>query len=370
MKNDEELIKEINKCSRCTLCLSICPMYQVAKDEIKSAKGFLNIIYGILVNQIKYQKNIELICLNCNKCQSACPSNINFIDILSNFKYHFKFSNYNQFLFKTKFIGFSIFFKIYKIFNLNYFFKNNFISNLCLTSVKIDKNLNQITKKKKVVFFEGCFNHYINSNSKNSIINLLSKNGYEVIVPNFGCCNINSYFEGDFDYYKKSWQKKIKKIKKISKDVDFILFDCDTCLKSFKIYVDRFDKNLNLKVLSFIDFLEQKDTRFNQNNDYNNLIYHKPCHTSENNIDILNIKIKNLKNVENFDKCCGFNVLYWVKNPKLSKKIAENKFKDVKINPDDTIITSCNLCRIGLMLGLSQLEKKKNVKVINISELF
>ena len=367
MKNDKKIIEEVNKCSRCTLCLSVCPLYHAAKDELKSAKGFLNIIYGLLTNQIKLKKNIDLNCTNCNKCQSFCPSDINFIELLAEFKSNFKIFALKKFLFKIKMTFLMIFLKFYRIFNLQYFFKNNFLNKLCSSSVKIDKKLNKITKKKKVIFFEGCFNHYINSNSKNSIINLLSRNGYYVIVPNFGCCNINSYFEGDFDYYKKSWQKKIKKI---SQGVDFIIFDCDTCLKSFKIYVDKFDKNVNLKCLSFTEFLEQSDIKLIQNDDYSNLIYHKPCHTPESNMDILNTKIKNLKNIENFNKCCGFGSLFGLKNFKLSKKIAKSKFNDVKINPDNTIITSCNLCRIGLILGLLENNIDNGAKVINISELF
>ena len=367
MKNDKNIIKEVNKCSRCTLCLSVCPLYQAKKDETKSAKGFLNIIYGVLSGKIKFNRKIDLTCLNCNKCQNFCPSDINFVAVLANFKHDFEISKYNPFLFKIKLVGFSTFLKIYKIFNLNFFFKNNFINNLCFSNVKIDKKLSKTNKKKKVIFFEGCFNRYINQNSKNSVINLLSKNGFQVVVPNFGCCNINSYFEGDFDYFEKSWQNKIKKI---PKDVDFIVFDCDTCLKSFKIYADKFDKNLSLKALSFVEIVNQADLKIAENKKCQNIIYHKPCQSDNTSQNILKIQVPNLKDVENFQKCCGFGSLFGFKNFELCKKIAKNKFKGVRINSDDTIVTSCNLCRIGLLLGLSQVEETKNTKVINVSELF
>lgn len=367
MKNDEELIKEVNKCSRCTLCLSVCPVYQAQKDEAKSAKGFLNIIYGFLTKKIKPDKKVDLKCLNCNKCQSFCPSNINLVDVLSGFKHNFKTSKYNPFLLQIKWCFFSFILKMYRVLKLNHFLKNSFLQTLSYQNVKIDKNLKKTPKNKKVVFFEGCFNRYINQNSKNSIINLLSKNGYQIVVPNFGCCNINSYFEGDFNEFEKSWKNKLKKI---AKDTDFVLFDCDTCLKSFKIYADKFDKNLSLKALSFAEFANQAGLKIVENKKIKNIIYHKPCQSDNICENILKTQIPNLKDIENFEKCCGFGSLLGFENFELCKKIAKNKFNSVQINSDDTIVTSCNLCKIGLLLGLQENNIDNGAKVINISELF
>lgn len=367
MKKNEELIKEVNKCSRCTLCLSVCPLYQAQKDETKSAKGFLNIIYGILSGKIKFNKKIDLTCLYCNKCQDFCPSDINLVDILSGFKHNFKASKYNPFLFQIKWNVFSIILKMYRVLKLNHFFRSSFLQTLSCRNVKIDKNLKKTPKDKKVVFFEGCFNRYINQNSKNSVINLLSKNGYQVVVPDFGCCNINSYFDGDFSCFEKSWKNKIKKI---AKDTDFVLFDCDTCLKAFKIYVDKFDKNLSLKALSFIEFANQAGLKVVENKKIGNVIYHKPCQSDNVCKNILKTQIPNLKDIENFEKCCGFGSLLGFENFELCKKFAKDKFNSVQINSGDTIVTSCNLCKIGLLLGLQENNIDNGAKVINISELF
>ena len=370
MKNKQKIIDEVNKCSRCALCFSVCPLYQATKDETKSAKGFFNIIYGILTGKIRLKKNIDLICLNCNKCKTFCPSDINFNKVLPLFKYNYKLSNFNPFIFKIKLYVFSFIIKLYKIFNLKKYFKNSLFAQLSVNDIKIDKSIKYIPKNKKIIFFEGCFNRFINSDSKNAILNLLSKNGYEVIIRNLGCCNINSYFEGDFNYFKKSWEKKLKKI---SKDVDYILSDCDTCFQSFNLYINEFENKCNLKCLTFIQFIEKYNLEFCQNKNYENIVYHKPCKANENNYNILKSKVENLKYIDNFEKCCGFGSLYGIIRGRTSKQISENKFKDVEINSINTIITSCNLCRIGLFQGLIVKKKNtnnENIKVINVSEIF
>ena len=81
-------------------------------------------------------------------------------------------------------------------------------------------------------------------------------------------------------------------------------------------------------------------------------------------------QIPNLKDIENFEKCCGFGSLLGFENFELCKKIAKDKFNSVQINSGDTIVTSCNLCKIGLLLGLQENNIDNGAKVINISELF
>ena len=39
---DEEIKKNIIKCSRCALCVQNCPIYEITKDELIIQKGFFN----------------------------------------------------------------------------------------------------------------------------------------------------------------------------------------------------------------------------------------------------------------------------------------------------------------------------------------
>src|SRR5574344_146165 len=64
--------KEINKCSKCGLCKSICPIYKITKNDFDTARGKF-----ILLKENKFapQKILDF-CLKCNKCKEYCPSNI------------------------------------------------------------------------------------------------------------------------------------------------------------------------------------------------------------------------------------------------------------------------------------------------------
>ena len=75
---DNDLINEVKKCTRCGLCMSMCPLYSTTKDEALSPRGLLvmlkhGVIKGdLIVNFIQY-------CLHqCKEapCEKVCPTGV------------------------------------------------------------------------------------------------------------------------------------------------------------------------------------------------------------------------------------------------------------------------------------------------------
>ena len=75
---DEEIKKNIIKCSRCALCVQNCPIYEITKDENNTSRGLICKLLGFENKQLQ-EKEIKKdlkICLNCSKCKTNCPSKI------------------------------------------------------------------------------------------------------------------------------------------------------------------------------------------------------------------------------------------------------------------------------------------------------
>ncbi|MBR6163478.1 (Fe-S)-binding protein [bacterium] len=77
--SEKDLKEEVYKCSKCALCKQVCPAYERTKNETLLAKGRCIVLGEILSGNIKLKKRFLSTfkeCRGCNKCKSACPSEI------------------------------------------------------------------------------------------------------------------------------------------------------------------------------------------------------------------------------------------------------------------------------------------------------
>lgn len=344
---------------------------------------------GILKNELDLNtavlKNIDL-CLNCNACKKFCPSNIDAKEIFASVKNEFiKTHNYNKFLYSNSFFKL----KMNTIGALTCLYRALFadkIINKCTPlikklgilgkrllllnsivsiNIKRKKGVKNTKHKGKVVFFEGCFNKYINPSSKNASLNLIEEIGYEVLPIKMGCCSIQNYYSGHFEEFEAN-AKSI--INTIPKDIDYIICDCESCISVLKSY-DEFFENANEiegKTISITEFLKIHKFSKTFNKKYK-ITYHKPCHGESTQEEFL----KNIENVEyiplgNQGTCCGFSGTFALKYQDISRKISKEKAKDIKETDSEITVTSCPSCIMGLQQGL--IEEGINQKVLNISE--
>ncbi len=381
--------EDITKCSNCGLCQTVCPVYKITKDECALSRGKFIILKGVLKNELKLNKNIIKkidICLNCNACKEFCPSGINAVEIFSTVKNSFNSSEnfinkflYSQSTFNLKMNVIKLFITIYrflfldKFIELSYRFllkfgfigkKIVFINSIIKINTKRKKISSNKVQNKKILFFEGCFNKYINPGSKNATLNILEELGYEPLKLNLGCCGITNYYSGHF----KEFQKQANNIiNKIPRDIEAIVCDCDSCLNVLKNYNKYFKdaEFIEKKAISLSEFLIING--YNKTSQKNHAItYHKPCHgdmSAEEMIKKLNnIAYKPIKH----QSCCGFAGEFAFKYYKLSEEISKNKAEEILNTEAQIILTSCPSCIMGLQQGLIQKNEIKTV--FNISE--
>lgn len=390
MKPFIEYKEDIYKCSKCGICQSVCPVYKTTKNECAVSRGKFAILNGVIKNELNLNRNLVKnldICLNCNICKEYCPSDIDAKKIFATVKNEFNSKNKNisNFLYSTSFFEFKMnLIKIlatsYKLFKLDKIInwatpllckmgrlgrKIILVNSILKTNTKRKKHQKTSLNKGKIVFFEGCFNRYINPSSKNGSLNLIEELGYEILKLDLKCCGVSSYYSGHFNEFEKQ-AKAI--IASIPKDTNAIICDCATCISVLKSYKDFFvDADfINQKTVNMSEFLQKNNYKKEFKKEYK-ITYHKPCHEEYGSENIF-ANLKNIKYapLKDNNTCCGFAGEFAIKHQSISKKISKQKAETIIETDSDIAITTCPSCVMGLKQGLIELKQEKTV--VNLSE--
>lgn len=353
--------EEVYKCSKCGLCKSVCPVFLASKNEMFLSRGRYILLNGFYNFSKKFShefvKNLD-VCLNCNACKNFCPSNIDaykvFTDIKNKYNYKFSFFRFS-FLYRLLLNLLRISRFLYCLVPFKCFFVNE--NGLFFERVKRVKRNTSLEIKGKVIYFEGCVNKYINPSDKNASLNLIEKCGYSVEKIISECCGYPYLSEGNFEKYKK----QINKIEKLVQgDSDFIVCSCDTCFDTLKRAMDFLDvdKRFLSKLITIDDFFEINNYRPES---CENPVYFKPllrdsdCYFP---FSVLQIEKKGL--------CSLMENFFMLKYSKLSEDIINTTFYTKDEIEGRTIITSCQLSKIGLIKCIER--RKANTPVMSYAE--
>ena len=332
MKQLVDYKKDIHSCSKCGLCQSVCPVYKITGNDCTVSRGHFIMLYGVIKGELKISKTINKyldLCLKCNACSKFCPSGIDVVDIIALAKAQY---------FKTS--------KMEKL--------KSFFLKLVLSILNIFKLVNIFIPKskkfdKKVIYFAGC--NGINNKTTKSVIKILNSLNIEVVTPNFNCCGMPFFINGDMENFKAQAEKFYAKLEKYG-DYD-IVTNCASCEKTIKSYVKWFSGK-NVRIKNVFEYIREHNLQF-EIKKHQKVTYHKPCNLD--NFEDVKWILDNTKNLEyvemkDFDKCCGgLNaVLPDLKNKKILSKLTKEKHNNIRLTGAKTVLTSCLACKINLGL--------------------
>lgn len=331
---NKDFEKEVINCSRCGLCMDVCPVYKVKKTETSLLRGKFLQILGLIRGDLKYDNKIAYnldLCLSCKKCKKACPSDIDAVKIFSltraKYKNLFEHLFYSAFAFKFKMFLIKILYK------LKYSFKQ--------------RKANFPHKEENIGYFRGCLTRQMGTG-----LNIKSKK--------FNCCGIPFYIKGRLDLYEKYKKRNIELIKKYDK----VVFDCATCFDTISNY-EGIDTS---KLFYFTDFYKNK--KLISKTPYK-ITFHKPCHLDDEKfLEIENI-LKNIKNIEyikleNYDDCCGFGGDFFTRHIKTAYELSYKKNENIVKTNADIVLTTCPTCLWSLKFGIKA--KKNKIKALDLAD--
>ena len=374
MKKLEDFADDINKCSKCGLCQSVCPVYKITGNDCAVSRGKFVMLDGVLKGDLKLNKNIEKyldMCLKCGKCKDFCPSNIDVCEIFNTAKYECakntiqgKFEKF----FESKLV-FGTFMKFMKIFRrIN-------------SAASISGNRGEGCIK--LLYFKGCVNN-VYPKTERALKKIFSNLNVEIIERDFDCCGLPFLSSGNMERFE---EVKKYNLALMDSDFDYILTDCASCESTLKGYFNSTHAPLTTedKKASFERAVARSDGGFSfvnaaeflagQNIKFKfkkpvKVTFHKPCHLE--NDDFLKPLLQKCENVEyieaeDYDECCGFAGEFALKNHKISKAISVKKADNIAKTNADIVLTTCPACILGIKQGFL-FSGKKSPKIMNIMD--
>jgi fumarate reductase (CoM/CoB) subunit B len=224
-------------------------------------------------------------------------------------------------------------------------------------------------KKPKIAFFTGCMIDYRLPEVGLALIDVLKKQGIDVIIPTEQvCCGSPMIRTGQTEIV----EDLIKKNEEVFKDYDLILTVCAGCGATLKNDYPRYGVNLNVMEIS--EFLADRLNTEDMKPLNMQVTYHDPCHLArgqgirEKPREILN-KIDGLEFVEmeQPDRCCGSGGGVRAGKPELAAKMGKRKVEMIKDTDADAVITICPFCEYHIRDSLKK--EGSDIDVLNILKL-
>lgn len=355
MKTLKDFASDINKCSKCGLCQSVCPVYKETGNDCAVSRGKFVMLGGVLKGDLKLNKTINKyldLCLKCGKCKDFCPSNIDVCKIFETAKFE-----YARKTFLGKFI---------------WALESKYIFDSCLNILgRVQKLLSgglfrkrlkalPAAKKLRLVYFKGCVNK-VYPKVENALMKVLSfYDDIEIIEKEFSCCGLPFLSSGNIERFE---EVKKHNLELLNCDYDYVLTDCASCEDTLKSY------GLE-KVLNAADFIAKYPKKFIFKKPVK-VTFHKPCHLQ--NIDFLAKVLEMCENVEyiamqGMEDCCGFAGEFAMKNNKISRAIGRKKAKNIIDTGADYVLSLCPSCTLGLHQGFVANKNFKHPEIKNLIE--
>ncbi|MGD9143704.1 MAG: (Fe-S)-binding protein, partial [Dehalococcoidia bacterium] len=391
----------LDKCTKCGFCMSYCPVYREELTESSVARGKIMLVRALLDNELSFTDEMENQlnkCTLCMTCAENCPAATEVPSIITaaradqtekkglSFPYRFI---YRWLLPRRRLFGYAV--KIASWFqgiflprtqgtirHLSMFLaalgKGRHIPEIAPRFLRqsvpeVNRPPEGVKTTFTVGYFTGCMTDFVFPGVGKKIIDFLTRNGVEVIVPRGqGCCGAPVFLgAGDFKTGRKMADSNVKAFG----DVDYIITDCATCASAMKDYVKYladtperiraytgFGNKIKDITEFLVDILQLPAEAYRVAPEYKGktVTWHEPCHLGRH----LGVKeqprkiLKSLPDIRyvempDADRCCGMAGTFSIKYYELSRKIAEKKMNSIESTGADIVVTDCPGCEIQLI---------------------
>jgi len=233
--------------------------------------------------------------------------------------------------------------------------------------LKMVKGRPRKTSDKKVAFFVGCFTNFNEPKDDGlATIEILEKNGYEVILPELRCCGIARLSTGAIDQVGDDIRYNLRKLSEFADKGIPIVFSESSCALAVKMEYPKIvhteeAAKVAKSCVDIHEFLMKLHKKGELNLDFGRmdvkLGYHNPCHLralgiTREPVDLLAL-IPGVSVQAYSDQCCGISGTFGLKqkNYDLSMKIGERLFREIEASDAGQLVTGCGACAMQIFQG-------------------
>jgi glycolate oxidase len=334
---------ELNACTYCGYCKSVCPVFDELKWDTALAKGHINTSYGLLQGDLEIDEGVKkrlFQCSLCLDCYRRCPTKVKIPEIVEAARADIVSQGYS--------------------FEDHIVIKDNVMENGDIFSA--DK---YPSKEGELLVFLGC-NYAQRPNKVKIFFRLLEKLGYNPKVAEEICCGYPLKMIG----FLEDFEKHKKKFRKLYPYDNFTVL-CPSC----NMFLN---EEFDLKVTNMIELVNRGISKMDNIPMQNGIVtYHDPCHLARSldvidqprqSIEKLGFTFREMKQNKEMTRCCGGGGGVSTADPELADKMAENRIKQATDAEADLLLTLCPNCELTLRKAASKTRDKKP-KVKNLYEV-
>jgi glycolate oxidase iron-sulfur subunit len=386
----EQFREEISRCVKCGACRAACPSFLLEREESLSPRGRLALVRAVLEGRLRVSaifKDRLATCTGCLACEAACPSNVPVTKIIQAAKEQALIESgagiinaavsevvKHPVLFRTAAWLAPLFLHYIKG-------KGTGVGGHQDSSTYGAQRLQTTGLRSKgqeskgtILFFPGCAVEHFQPDIGKATIGVLSKMGYEVVIPkDLKCCGRPLLSLGDHRAAAELAEHNREQFAKLEGDV--IVTACASCSLTFKKeYPKLLPPGRSPVVLDIHEFLSTRLSYTRFGSLPRTVTWHDPCHLgrgqglSKSARDILSaIPGLTLIEMRNADRCCGFGGVMRITHRELSDGIAEDKAKNIIATAVSTVVTGCPGCRLQIADSLRR--KTVDIEVVHTVQL-
>ena len=393
----EPMTHAIQTCVHCGFCLAACPTYRELGQEMDTPRGRIVLMKEVLEGTLDWeaaQPHVDR-CLGCLACEPACPSGVPYRDLLSPFR------AVAQSKFKRSFGE-----------KLRRFLASQTIPyparfRWAIKSGKLAKSLRALTpgllrpmldllpesvpaaqtwpaispatgqRRGRVALLLGCAQQVLEPDINTATIEVLTKNGIEVVVPaGQGCCGGLAWHIGDLAAAQAFARKNLQAF---PSNVDAILTNAAGCGSAMHEYhlvlrgtadesrAEAFRKRvLDVSVYLAKLGLRESPAGFSKPR---SLAYHDACHLAnaqgvrrEPRELLRSIPGVRLSELADAHLCCGSAGTYNLDQPAIASSLGEQKARAVIASGAEAVVSGNIGCLTQLRAHLAKLGSQVTVQ--------
>lgn len=387
----------LSACIHCGLCLPACPTYLATGREMESPRGRLHLI-GL------WQTGSELIgrrladhlesCLGCFGCQTACPSGVEYEQILNQARPSLanmrpkRMRRLMRFAFSRILPDYVYLRRLGTLVRLWQKLGGGKVGgNVPAFGIVVGKLLKwqsflpEIPKfvrlprqswmsgpKKGVVqLFSGCVMDILYNPVNHACLRLLTKQRYVACVPEQTCCGALSFHAGETDLARGLAKRNIELFESTQGAIVVTASGCAAMLAGYgqllkhdQAWSERAE-SFSRRVKDITEFLSLNEFATKPRCQELKVAYHKACHlVHEQKIEGVVEKLLggidgiNLVPLEEDDHCCGSAGIFNLTHTELSSTILKRKIAFLKDTGVSVVVTTNPGCMLQLAFGLRE----------------
>jgi glycolate oxidase iron-sulfur subunit len=377
--DDAALLKALERCVRCGICRVLCPTYDDSPVEPLGARGRLVLLHALLSGRLIPSPLLNeriFSCILCGRCAGVCPAGVDIPAAMYRGRSLLRSSD-KQRKYLRSFVRFSV--KrpelAFRLAQLSQHVLLPFLERKGLipllpelpdTPLRGGSQLYKARNKKgRVAVFAGCSINYLYPALGQSLVHVLHRLGYEVVLPKGEtCCGAPLRSLGLEEDYVLQAKKNYHVFSRLK--VEAVLSLCPTCTMNLsKEYREAIGKGIDQAMdisVFFKDKLPAKDAIGRR------AVYHDPCHLNHG----LGVRREPRELIErcgldlveaDSPGCCGMGGVFSLSFREMSRNILAGCAKRLMETDPHAVITSCPGCVMQLSRAVT------DVPVLHLIEL-